>query len=269
MSDIPTPLTFVDPAVSFSTFNVVLYGPGGSGKTIGATSVNGGVLALNAEGPGGLAKARSLGRDIREVQFTGQGVLRPFCEYVKAGADGASTVVVDTVGKLYARIIKELGGGNPKIQHYGQANTIIADLITFLRDQPVNVVFVCHEKIDDSDGERIVRPLTGGQQLPEILIGEVDVVGYCNEVPAQEDKPKRWVAQLTQDRGRRAKDRCGDLGPYRDIDLGEWLTVYGQAMRAKDAPPPDNSDLPFDPDADEETATTDVVDAGTLQDATA
>jgi hypothetical protein len=239
MSDLPI-LTFVEPTIAFDTFNVLLYGPGGQGKTMGATSAPGPFLVLNSEGPGGLAKARSMGRDIREVQFTGTQVLRPFCEYVKGGADGARTVVIDTVAKMYETIIKELGGAQPKIQHYGQANNTIKDLVLFLRDQPINVILVCHEKIDDQEGERIVRPLTGGQQLPEILIGEVDVVAYCREVAATEDKPQRWVAQLSQEAGRRAKDRSGALGRFRDIDLSEWLSVYGESMT------PPTADLPWD-----------------------
>lgn len=239
MTDFPA-LTFVQPTTAFETFNVLLYGPGGSGKTIAATSAPGPVLVLNAEGPGGLAKARSLGRDIREVAFNGQATFRPFCEYVKAGADGARTVVIDTVAKMYEAIIKELGGSQPKIQHYGQANSAIKDLVLFLRDQPVNLVLVCHEKIDDQEGDRIVRPLTGGQQLPEILVGEVDICAYCGEIPATEDTPKRWVGQLEQARGRRAKDRSGALGSHRDLDLTEWLSVYQQSLT------PDTTDVPFD-----------------------
>jgi hypothetical protein len=242
-SDVPAGLMFVEPQAAFKTINVLLYGPGGSGKTIAATSAPGPILVLNAEGPGGLAKARALGRDIREVKFTGQSVFRPFCEYIKAGAGGAQTVVIDTVAKMYETILKELGGAKPQIQHYGMANTAIKDLVLFLRDQPINVVLVCHEKIDDSGDDRIVRPLTGGQQLPEILVGEVDVCAYCGEVQATEDRPKRWVGQLVQERGRRAKDRSGALGSFRDLDLTEWLAVYSAALT------PNESDLPWSDEA--------------------
>lgn len=248
-TDLDVGLTFVQPQTAFETFNCLLYGPGGSGKTMAATSAPGPVLVLNAEGPGGLAKARSLGRDIREVQFTGTGVLRPFCKYVAAGAGGARTVSIDTVAKMYDTIITELGGSKPQIMHYGQANKTIKDLVLFLRDQPINLVLVCHEKIDDQDGDRIVRPLTGGQQLPEILIGEVDVVAYCAEVPASKDQPKRWMGQVVQEKGRRAKDRSGALGAVRELDLSEWLTVYSRALTPaqSDLPwsePPDHVDLP-------------------------
>ncbi len=259
MTDVPAGLTFVEPQTAFKTANFLLYGPGGSGKTIAATSAPGPVLVLNSEGPGGLAKARSLGRDVREVSFTGQRVFRPFCEYVKAGADGAQTVVIDTVAKMYEAIIKELGGSKPQIQHYGQANAAIKDLVLFLRDQPVNVVLVCHEKIDDQDGDRIVRPLTGGQQLPEILVGEVDVCAYTAELAASEDKPKRWVGQLVQDKGRRAKDRSGALGAFRDLDLTEWLGIYSAALT------PDTSDLPWGEDGEPVEEPVDLVDQADLE----
>lgn len=260
-SDIPTGLMFVAPQAAFTTANFLLYGPSGSGKTMAATSAPGPVLVLNSEGPGGLAMARKHGRDIREINFEGQRVLRPFCEYVKAGADGAQTVVIDTIAKVHKRIIAELGGAKPQIQHYGQANKAIEDLVLFLRDQPMNVVLVCHEKIDDEDGERIVRPMTGGQQLPEILLGEVDVAAYCGVVEATEDTPKRWVGQLVQDKGRRAKDRSGALGAFRDLDLTEWLDVYSRALA------PDESDLPWSEDYTEPAGDeAGVVDAQTLED---
>ncbi len=254
MSDVSA-LTFVEPQAAFTTMNTLLYGPGGSGKTVAATSAPGPILVLNAEGPGGLAKARSLGRDIREVAFTGQAVLRPFCQYVKAGADDAGTVVIDTVAKMYETILTELGGSKPQIQHYGQANKTIKDLVLFLRDQPINVVLVCHEKIDDQEGDRIVRPLTGGQQLPEILIGEVDVCAYCAELPAMQETPKRWVGQLEQSKGRRAKDRSGALGSYRDLDLTEWLRVYASALTpdTSDVPWTEGDDLPAADDPDDPT----------------
>ncbi len=261
MSDVPA-LLFVEPATTLSTFNTLLYGPSGTGKTMAATSAPGPVLVLNSESSSGLAKARSLGRDIREVRFTGQQVLRPFLEYVKTGE--ARTVVIDTVAKMYAQIIRELSGAKPQIQHYGQANTMIADLVLFLRDQPVNVVLVCHEKVDDNDGERIVRPLTGGQQLPELLMGEVDIVAYTAEIAKTEDSPQRWVGQLAQDKGRRAKDRSGGLGVYRDLDLTEWLSVYRAALMPTD-------DLPFDTEPAEEPAedAADLVDVNLLDEAAA
>jgi len=254
-TDIPG-LIFEDPQAAFNTFNVLLYGPGGSGKTIGATSGPGPHVVLNAESASGLAKSRAIGRQVKEVKFTGRAVLRPFCTFIRSGAGGAQTVVIDTVAKMYETILSEIGGDKPQIQHYGQANKIIKDLVLFLRDEPINVVLVCHEKIDDGDGDRIVRPLTGGQALPEILIGEVDVVGYCNEVAATEERPKRWVAQLVQDRGRRAKDRSGALGSYRDIDLSAWLIDYREALT------PDASDLPFG-DADPVDPAPDRGDPGT------
>lgn len=232
------PLMFVEPGAASATANFCLFGPGGTGKSFAATGWDGPVTVLNSEGAGGLAKSRAAGREIREVRFTGQAVLRPFCEYVKSGADGSQAVVVDTVNKVYKTLITELGGSKPQIQHYGQVNKILMDLIEFLRDQPINVVFVCHEQIADQEGDRIVRPLTGGQQLPEFLVSEVDVCAYTAKVAGEDGAPNRYLGQLAPDKGRRTKDRSDALGNFRDLNLPEWLSVYAAAMR------PDNSDLP-------------------------
>ena len=228
----PPGLAFVEPAAASETANILLYGPAGSGKTIAATSAPGPILVINAEGPGALAKARSFDRDIREIRFSGQATLKPLCEYVRAGADGARTITIDTIGAVHRQLLDELGGTKPQIQHYGQVNKLIADLCRFLRDEPINLVLVCHERIDDSETERIVRPLTGGQQLPELLLGEVDIAAYTATVAPTGDKAQRWVGQLVEGRGRRAKDRSGALGQVRELDLAEWLSVYKEALTA-------------------------------------
>jgi hypothetical protein len=124
-------------------------------------------------------------------------------------------------------------------------NKILADLVRFLRDQPINTVLVCHERIDDTEAERIVRPLTGGQQLPELLLAEVDVAAYTATLEPTDERPQRWIGQLVEGRGRRAKDRSGALGIVRDLDLTEWLTTYQGALR------PAEPDGQQEPTADE------------------
>jgi hypothetical protein len=105
-------------------------------------------------------------------------------------------------------------------------------------------VILCHEDVADVEGDRIVRPLIGGA-LTEQIPAEVDVMAYTGVV--RDEDRVRYLGQLVEGRGRRAKDRSGGLGDVRDLDLTDWLSAYRAALT------PDGSDVPWvDPPADAE-----------------
>lgn len=238
MSEIPA-INFVEPGEAPASVNVCLYGPPGSGKTVAACGAPGPVLVLNAEGEAGLRFARKKfgNAHIREVKLTGADTLEAFTHYLKTDAD-EQTVVVDSVGEMYDRLLRELGGVQPTLQMYGRVNSLVEDFVRTLRDLPRHVVLICHEQIDDSEeGGATRRPKTGGKKLPEALMAMVDVVAYCTPLPGdEEDDPPRYVGQLVQARGRRAKDRSGALGAWRDLDLSEWIGLINDALQPADLP---------------------------------
>lgn len=259
MSDLPA-LSFVQAPPAPTTFNLLLFGPPGSGKSTAAASAPGNKLWLNAEGPGALAYARRIaterGTQIHEVAV---GVkvgpiketLQAAVVHVREGREPKiDTIVVDTLGKVRDGLAKQIGGNQPTIQQWGQVGDLVNDFVVALRDLPVNVVFLAHEDIkDDEDAGRIVEPMIGGK-AQRTVPGEVDIVAYCSVLAGDKDSPARYVGQLVAAKGRRAKDRSGSLGAFRDLDLTEWHETYCSALT------PDDSDLPFDvePPADEEPA---------------
>jgi AAA domain len=240
MSDLAT-LTFATAPDVPDTFNVLLYGPPKSGKTTAAATAPGPILWVNAEGAGALGYARKVaaerGTEIHEVRITrGSGdvreVLRQVLEHVRAGVDPAPrTIVVDTLGKTRDAMVKQIvqPGSRNTLQQYGEVNRVLSEFITFLRDQPVNMVLLAHEAVSDCDGERIVEPLIGGA-LTQFAPGEVDVLAYCGIVTDDDTGYRRYVGQLVEGRGRRAGDRSGGLGSTRDLDVSEWLAAYGAAL---------------------------------------
>lgn len=233
------PLSFVDPPAAPEHFRAILYGPPGTGKTVGACSAPGPILVVNAEGPGALFFARKLhGNDkIREVAFETAKTLDETYLALKDGDLKVKTVVVDTVGETYKSLLAAYGGPRPTQQQYGDVNTKVERFVRSLRDLPVNVVLVCHEQLVEADGELIRRPETGGRKLPETVMAMVDFVAYCGVIPETDDKPRRYVGQLVEQRGRRAKDRSGALGASRDLDLSEWFAAASKAL----APPKNNT----------------------------
>jgi len=217
---------FVDATEAPPTLNLCLYGPGGTGKTVAACSAPGPVVVANAEGPGALRFAREMyGDKIREVEVTGAETLDEIYLYLKEGKGKEKTVVIDTVGEVYGAMLANFGGARPSLQNYGDTNTKIERFVRALRDLPINVVLICHEQVDDGDGEITRRPMTGGKKLPEIIVAQMDVVAYTGVIPATDDQPVRYVGQLIEAGGRRAKDRTGKLGDIRDLDLTDWINT--------------------------------------------
>lgn len=227
-----TPLDFVQPSAVAPTMNILLYGPGGTGKTVNACSAPGPVLVGNAEGESALRFARGKWGDdkIHEKAITKTADLDDIFLHVREGCE-EQTLVIDSVGEVYQRLVEELAGrGRASLQNYGDVNTKIERFVRAVKDLPINVVLIAHEQLDDDDGASIKRPATGGKKLPEKLVAAVDVVGYCAVIPEAEDTPRRYVAQLVEANGRRAKDRSGALGKLRDVDLSEWIPTAVEAM---------------------------------------
>lgn len=112
------------------------------------------------------------------------------------------------------------------------------DLVRTLRDLPLNVILIAHEQVVEEEGAVIIRPEVDAKgRTAEMIMGEVDVVGYCGVL--EDEGERRHVAQLVEKGGRRAKDRSGALGSVRELDLTEWLETFKEALAT------DLSDIPF------------------------
>ena len=235
-------LEFVEPT-GFQTLNVVLYGPPGSGKTVGATSAPPPVLLVNADRPNASAMAHRLrpGK-IQEVRPTAASDLEEIIQLVERGEH--RSVVVGTVNDLYRVVLEDLSGRalSATLAQYRDAGTLVERFARSLCDLPVTTVIVAHELQHDApeSGDQVVVPLVGtagpgGFARAVRLMGAVDVVAYCAHLPGGDDQPDRWVAQLAPAKGRRAKDRTGALGPVRNLDISEWVQT------AQSATAPQNS----------------------------
>lgn len=258
MSDLG--LTFFQAPPAPDTFNVLLYGPAGSGKSTAAATAPGPILWLNFEGPNALAHARKIaaerGTAIHEVRVAHtqdpRQVLRSAVNHIVNGAEPhCRTLVVDTIGKVRSQLAQAIGGSKPTMAQWGTVANELDDFIRHGRDMPANLILLAHEDIKDGEGDegRITRPLIGGSAT-EKVVAEVDIVGYTGVVEREDGI--RYMAQLVQRGGRRAKDRSGALGAARVLDLSEWLATFRQALS------PDESDLPW---GDQPATADDIADA--------
>jgi adenosyl cobinamide kinase/adenosyl cobinamide phosphate guanylyltransferase len=232
-------LQFVSPAETPAPLKALLYGQPGSGKSCAACSAPGPILYVNCEGPDALTFARRMYGDdkIHEVAFAGKQTLIDVYLHLKSPDATEQTVVVDSIGEMYRMLLEEIGGERATLQNFGDVNTIIERFCRSLRDLPQHVVLVAHEEIADVEGEIVRRPVTGGKKLPEVLMAMMSVVAYCGVV-SKDGEPRRYVGQLVQANGRRAKDRSDTLGKSRDLDLTEWIAqMRGEALPAAEETP--------------------------------
>ena len=213
-----------------STVNVLLYGPAGAGKSTAAASAPGPVMFINLEGPNALHYARKTAREaeteVLEVRVDwGEDPRAYFREsFVAAKERGVNTIVIDTLGKLRDGIAFNIGGDQPTIAQWGQVGKAMTTILRELRDSDMNTVLICHERVLDSDtGDRIVEPLVGGKTTTEAM-AEVDVIAYCGAV--RDENGTRYLAQLVESKGRRAKDRSGALGEVVELNLTDLIASY-------------------------------------------
>lgn len=233
------------PALAPSYFNVCLYGPPGTGKsTAGATAPGPQIVWVNMDGANALSYPRKLaaerGIEIVELRVAVDEDPREHIgqALMYAAQPDVGTVVFDGVGKLRDAVAFGIGGPQPALQDWGQVARWLKALITEVRDLNANSLWIAHEQIVEDDSSVIVRPeIDAKGRTAELLMGEVDIVGRTGVY--DDEGERKYGAQLIESDGRRAKDRSGQLGNWRELDLTEWLEVFQDALAT------DTSDVPF------------------------
>jgi hypothetical protein len=247
MSDVPTPLDFVDPLERDDTYRVVLWASPGQGKSVAAASAPSPILVLTADRPSAYRFARKhhghTAQTLRETRFVDAGSLDAVFRYLSSdeGKD-VRTVVVDPVSNVYDHLVDTLplrGDGEP---NYQTVNKKVLGFVQSLRRFDINVVLVAHEKLNDGrKGDGKLYPALGGPSLINKLLAEMDLVAHIERVVRTTDDGEQqlWVGQLQPRDNLVCKESTGALGDRRVADLSRWFQVASEALA------PDDSDLPF------------------------
>jgi hypothetical protein len=247
MSDVPTPLDFVDPLERDDTYRVVLWASPGQGKSVAAASAPSPILVLTADRPSAYRFARKhhghTAQTLRETRFVDASSLDAVFRYLSSdeGKD-VRTVVVDPVSNVYDHLVDTLplrGDGEP---NYQTVNKKVLGFVQSLRRFDINVVLVAHEKLNDGrKGDGKLYPALGGPSLINKLLAEMDLVAHIERVVRTTDDGEQqlWVGQLQPRDNLVCKESTGALGDRRVADLSRWFQVASEALA------PDDSDLPF------------------------
>lgn len=231
-------LTFEKPELTQDVWNICLYGPTGNGKTIGACSAPGPLLLVNAEGADRSRKAHGLyGDKVKEIKLDKTNAAKVLEQVFLSAQKGEfKTYVFDTAGEIYQALLDEASNsGKISLPMRGDAVEKLERYYRAMRDLPVNVVIVAQEQIEDQDEEIVRIPQVGPQKAR--LSGKVQefvsILAYVGVIPEEGDTPRRYVGQLVEAHGRKAKDSSGGLGDYRDLDLTDWIETATKAMTQK------------------------------------
>jgi hypothetical protein len=267
VSDIPTPLTFVDPTESSDLYCTVLWAAPGAGKSVLAASAPPPIVALTADRPGAYRFARKhhglTVESLREVRYVNAATLDEVYVYLKRSTD-VKTFVLDPFSNIYDKLCDEAPAGREGGPDYQWVNKKLLGFLKALHGLPIHVVIVAHERLNDGKkGDGKLYPALGGPALMNKVLAEVDIVAHVERSNGSEETEPQWGAQL-QPRGNLVtKDSTGALGDRRLGDLTEWFDTASAELKV------DNSDLPFDEAFAELADEGDVVDQGTLDEAAA
>jgi hypothetical protein len=172
--------------------NVLLMGRPKAGKTTGACSAPGMIGYLNCGEPNAVELGHELyggGGRIQEVDMSGstKGLLSEVMQscYPAQGRPVIDTWVLDPVGDLHRRLLKELSGGavRPHRDTYGDVAVLVEDFCRFMCEAPCNFVMVAHDW-SAKPSEEPAHPFTGTSNpaVGHKIMQMVDLIAYVGLV---------------------------------------------------------------------------------------
>jgi hypothetical protein len=210
--------------------NMMLYGRSGVGKTYLAGSsimvpemnrvlyidVEGGILTLRKDFP-----------EIETVRITAWHELQQVYDHLYAGGHGFNTVILDSLTEIQkfnmSEIMRQLVERKPErdldvpdLREWGKNLEQIRRFVRAFRDLPINVIFICLERIDKNNRQQEVRmPSLSGKMAGEVA-AFLDIVLYYKVAEVDDDKAQggKKLLRVLQSRATEttvAKDRSGLL----------------------------------------------------------
>jgi phage nucleotide-binding protein len=229
---------------SSRTFNQLIYGEAGVGKTQLAASAHAvpemaPVLYVDAEA--GSSTIKSVYPDVPLVTTTEWEQYNQLYHALKAGGHPYKTVVLDSISEINehckTQVMKEMlldpenerrDPDIPSIREWGKLQVRMMRMIRLYRDLPMNVIFIAHaEQVQLKNGKKKWMPLINGKmqmKLPQIP--DVVLFMYVQEV----DGEQRRLLLTTQTDNAVAKVRGVNmpqiLGAEESVTMSHIINYY-------------------------------------------
>jgi phage nucleotide-binding protein len=238
-----------------ASFNALIYGPGGVGKTTMASTFPKPLL-LDFENGSKYFKSRGI--EIDTVQMSGWPTADEKRE-LRTIVNQYETIIVDPIGTAMQFLIDDTSAisgkkyrtanGDLTMAGWGQAKSQMRNFVTWLISTKRNVVLIAHvaEEKDEGTGRVIKRPAvpTG---LKDELVNMVDVVAYFDALIVEnsddEESQIKRVLRLKPGGSYVAKDRTEKLGDYCKPEWGYIRDLLGDATSEKVEDVPQKDETP-------------------------
>jgi hypothetical protein len=195
---------------------MLLYGPGGSGKTTFASTAPKPVLA-DCEGGAKYFGIRGITMDKADIATWED--MRAFYKQV-ATSDKYDTIIVDPIGELMEKLIRKMkeeknpkliqSDGSPTMTGWGWLKENMRAMLKGLRDTNKHVIIIAHVDEKEDEGRLVKRPMIM-TKLSDELVNMVDIVGFATKITDGEVDKYAILVDATSDKYI-AKDRTGQLG---------------------------------------------------------
>lgn len=197
----------------------LLYGRSGTGKTtLSGTFPKLLVLDIGERGTDSISDT-----DAEVIKITDWQQFEDVFFELREGNHDFKSVSVDSLHSLQALAIRKVKADAKKNdddqtsqRDFGQASGLMNQwLLNYrdLRDNDINVVFLCHDKVSEYDGEddEQITPEVGPRLMPSVastVVGAVNLIGYTFIRQAEAEKKK-----LGQKKVEPKKEYCLRVGP--------------------------------------------------------
>jgi len=244
------PRAIVDPAEHRSKHpNILIYGPSGVGKTPWIMQLPD-LLVLSVD-PEGTISARTWGKGTKIWPIRRYPDFVAAMEYLERGEHPFKYVLVDTIGTLQTRLLREILEAAhkinpakyhrdiPQIQDHQHWQLVLKRIVMDLNDMPITVIWTAHEMLrEDANGDEMTLPLLpGGKNQYEISMWVLSIMHVVGRVGVKSVELKG--GNLRYDRGvifaNRppvvARDRTGTLPESLRIAAGPRIeTTFNEIM---------------------------------------
>jgi phage nucleotide-binding protein len=198
--------------------NMLVYGPGGVGKTTFASTAPKPLL-LDCEDGAKYFGLRGINMD--RVVIRNWSDLNGIFDIAKSG--DYKTIIIDPVGELMEKLKRFMiekgdkklvqGDGSPSMAGWGWLKETMRNTLKILKESGVHLIIIAHVA-EDKDEDKIVRRPMMLTKLSEELVNMVDVVGFMTIIQDADGNDKRLILVDPTNEKYVAKDRTGQLGKY-------------------------------------------------------